>query len=215
MKNYDISMLDINLEFKIYNVLVKLGINKYEGNLFEFLEDLLEYFDRHDDIFKNPSIEMVEPHVRENTFNEITTSVLPSKMIRNEGSLNKCQKISYDSKIAPDKIEMVYDFGTDDEVPPILLIIKRDTRTETQRIAILLILYANKVINQMDKMSSQSLTPILIKSDIDPTASNKAFRGDYSKFIKIEGKTYRITNQGMLKARNLIRELVEQKGDNI
>ena len=208
-------MLEINLEFKIHNTSVKIGINNYEGNLFEFLDDLLEYFSHHDDIFKNTSIEMVEPYVREKASNEITTSILPSKTIRNEGSLNKCQKIAYDSKITPDKIEMVYDFGTDDEVPPILLIIKRDTRTEAQRIAIILILYANKVINHMDKMSSHSITPILIKSDIDPTASNKAFRGEYSKFVKIEGKTYRITNQGMLKARNLIRGLVEQQGENV
>lgn len=203
-------MLEINLEFKIYGTLVKIGINDFEGDLFKFLDDLLEYFNQHNDIFEN-----TEPQINENAFNEITTSILPSKTIRHQGSLDNCQKIAYDSKITPDKIEMVYDFGTDDEVPPILLIIKRDTRTETQRIAIILILYANKVINQMDKMSSHSLTPILIKSDIDPTASNKAFRGEYSRFVKIEGKTYRITNQGTLKARNLIRELIDQQGENI
>ena len=120
------------------------------------------------------------------------------------------KKIANDIQINPEKIQMIYDFGADLEIPPLLIPIDTDIRTEQQRMAVLLFLYYSNTVKNEDKISSFTLSPILTKSNIDPSELSKAFRGENAKFVKIDGKTYRITPQGIIEARKILKNLISK-----
>lgn len=88
------------------------------------------------------------------------------------------------------------------------------SRAETQRKGLILILYANYVKDKEDSISSKNLTSILTESNIDPTDLNKSVKSEnFEKFIKIDGKSYRITSPGIIEARRLINEIYEVKNN--
>jgi len=202
-------MSKIKIKLKIQAVMVEIEILDYEDDIFEFLNKLSNFIDSNDFIMPMNAGESI-------TYPRDTKGDPVKKFTKSDNALTNGEdfsedilKLAKDCRINPNNIQLIYDFEADSKIPSILTQIKGDSRIEQQRTAILLILYANKVINNKDKITSYELTPLLTKSNIDSSESAKAFKGEHSKFVKIDGKTYRITTQGILKARKLLSELNE------
>lgn len=203
-------MPKIRIKLNFDGIIVEIDDIDYNGEIFAFLDELTDY------LVKNQGkINSFEIKSQSSEF----IGLSPNKKLVNSSETQdnlyntKIKKLAKDSKIVPERLELIFDFGTDDDLPPILISLNKSTRTENQRIAIILLLYVNKVINGEDKISSHSITPLLVKSNIDPTASSKAFRGENSKYVKIEGKLYRITPQGILEAKRVLNELNNSIGE--
>ena len=120
-------------------------------------------------------------------------------------------KLSNYTKIEPEELLKIYDFGDNTETPPLLIDIKKNTRTGQQRIGLLLILFANKILHGDDRLSSQALSEILTKSMIDPTELNKALNKSFQKYVRLDGRTYRILHQGIIEAQKTIETYIENK----
>jgi len=202
-------MSKIKIKLNIKGVMVEIENLEYNDDIFEFLNDLSNFIDSNDLIMP---INASEPslYARNKYGVPVKRFAKSDNILSNSEEFSEdLLRLAKDCRIDPNNIQLIYDFEGDSKIPSILTQIKKDTRVEQQRTAILLILYANKMINKEDKITSYVLTPLLTKSNIDPSESSKAFRGEHSKFVKIDGKTYRITTHGILEARKLLSEINE------
>ncbi len=203
-------MTNIKIKLNVKGVLIEVENFEYDGDIFEFFERIIEFISSNESIISMKEMESQIPRLaHDEIYRKRIGKLTNSINIQSDKTSDEIFLLAKDSRISPDKIQMIFDFGAETKIPPILIPIEKDTRTEQQRIAILVLLYENNLINNEDKVSSKILTPILTKSNIDPTSLSKAFRGNYTKFVKIDGKTYRITQQGILEARKCLKQLSE------
>ena len=125
-------------------------------------------------------------------------------------------KFATELKIDAIKISRIYDFGSkkyingEFEVPPIQTgaCTKNDTRVTEQREALLLLLLAKKILNNENSLSSRSLTQILTASSINSTDLSNVKSTEFVKMVKTEGRSYRITPLGEIKAKELLNEKI-------
>lgn len=200
----------IKIKLNILGIPIEIEESNFEGDVFEFLDKMINFLMSKEELISSQKIDSsIFNSLKEKELKNLSKeqdTLLKEKLERGKFP-EKIVKLANDLRMDPEVINLIFDFGAETQVPPILIPINKDVRTEQQRIGVIVTLYLNSILNDNDKMSSHSLTPILLKSNIDPSASSKAFRGDSSKFVKIDGKSYRITPQGILKAKKYIKEL--------
>lgn len=185
---------------------IEIEEENLETDIIEFLEKITNFIDKSLRQYYEKSYKArLSPKEIKDTLDEEISKSIYSEY---------CIMIAKDSKVELNFINQLYDFGSKLDTPPLLFGFETKSRAETQRKGLLLILYANSVINKEDSISSKNLTSILTKSNIDPTELNKSIKFEnFEKYIKIEGKSYRITSPGKIEARRLINELYENKNN--
>ncbi|MHA2246594.1 MAG: TIR domain-containing protein [Candidatus Hodarchaeales archaeon] len=123
---------------------------------------------------------------------------------------SQARVLSKIAKLDLEKLYVMFDFDAESTVPPLIIEINEETRVENQRIATVILLHANYILNQTNKLSSSELKVLLERSDVESDELNKAFKGAWSRLVKIEGKKYRITAKGRKKAKELLLILSEK-----
>jgi len=198
--------MKIKINIDTPTIKIEIEEEKLETDMIEFLESIINFVEKSLRQFyeKKYDDHLSPKYISDTLEEEISESIYAEDCIR----------IAKYSKVKPDFINQLYDFGSKLSTPPLLLDIGAKSRAETQRKGLILILYANNVINKEVSMSSKNLTSVLTESNIDPTELNKSVR-TFEKFIKIEGKTYRITSPGIIEARRLINEIYENKNNSL
>lgn len=200
----------IKMKLKILGIPIEIEESNFEGDIFEFLDKMTNFLMSNEELISSHKIDtsifnsLKEKEIKNHSKEQYA---LLKEKLESGTFTEKILKLANDLKMDPEVVNLIFDFGAETQVPPILIPINKDVRTEQQRVGIIITLYLNSILNDNDKMTSHSLTPILLKSNIDPSASSKAFKGDSSKFVKIDGKSYRITPQGIIKAKKYIQEL--------
>ena len=196
-------MMKIKLEVNFPGLSAEIEEENLNMDMFELLDKLMQFVDSD----KYSSIKAINNDREKKS--KISSIIVKDKEPPEISKYSEpIKKIANDVQINPEKIQMLYDFGADLEIPPLLMALDTDIRTEQQRMAVLLFLYYNNTVKNEDKISSFTLSPILTKSNIDPSELSKAFKGEYAKFVKIDGKTYRITPQGIIEARKILKNLI-------
>ena len=103
-------------------------------------------------------------------------------------------------------------FDVDDleyKVFPLLKpVTKGKNKTDHQKMAVIIFLYENSVINNDNTLSSKALTELFMKSRMDSSKLSDAFKQDQS-LVKIESRSYRITKKGILEAPKILTELLD------
>lgn len=203
--------MNIKIKLRILNADLELDIENYGNGIFEFLDELVEFLKVNKGLISSntnfPTQNTQTIVSDDNKFQKI--NAIPEDLSETDFS-KELITLAQELRIDPKLIQLIFDFGAETQLPPLLIDIEGESRAEKQRTAISIILFVSHVLLNKNKISSHSLTPILIKSNIDPSESSKAFKGEYSKYVKIEGKSYRITPQGLLKAKKLIEELTQR-----
>lgn len=200
--------MKIKLEVNLPGLSAEIEEENLNMDIFEFLDKLFQFVDSD----KYSSLIVVN-NDREK-IRKISSVIEKDKKVPEISEYSEpIEKIAKDVQKNPEKIQMLYDFGADLEIPPLLMTLDTDIRTEQQRIAVLLFLYYNKTVKNEDKISSSTLSPLLTKSNIDPSELSKAFKGENAKFAKIDGRTYRITPQGIIEARKILKSYINTYND--
>jgi len=198
----------MKIKINIDTPAIKIEIEEenLETDIIEFLESITDFVEK--------SLKQFYEKRYKDHLSPKDTKVALEEEISESIYAEFCIRIAKDSKVEQDFINQLYDFGSKLDTPPLLVGFKPKSRSEAQRKGLLLILYANSVINKEDSISSKNLTSILTESNIDPTELNKSVKSEnFEKFIKIDGKSYRITSPGIIEARKLINELYENRNN--
>ena len=163
---------------------------------FDFMEKLIEFMKKNQDIVDVTQSEnnlMKIPEAKGAEISEVSSEF--SKLVQ-ESRLNEKQIMNM--------------FDVDDlefKIFPLLKPIEQSKRrTDNQRTAVIIFLYENSVLNNENTLSSKVLTELFAKSRMDSTNLSDAFRHDQS-LVKIEGRSYRITQKGILEAPKIMKEL--------
>ncbi len=197
--------MKIKIKVNIQGFNLELEDIESQKDPFTFLEELISFIEKRQGYFKiqskeQPKLEIEPPATKEEPSNETNNLVEES---------DKIQRLSKDSKIESEKLKLIYDFEAKSDLPPLLCKIEGDSRTQQQRNALYLLLYANHIINQDKSVSSLILGGVLEKSGIDPSDLNKAV-SSVSNHMVIEKRTYRITLPGIVEARKILTEIANK-----
>ncbi|UYP46241.1 hypothetical protein NEF87_002526 [Candidatus Lokiarchaeum ossiferum] len=213
---------------------IEIEIEDNDNNQ-EYLEKILNQIDQIvDSKYNLLEVLRKEPILEKSTSNEGENKVI-KEIINTNSNTNQTENIdtiaeSIDQpikdfaaqvKVDPLKLSQIYDFGYSKytkgemEVPPILpdVCSVSKSRSDTQRQALLLLLLATNVLNGNDSLSSKSLTMILTESSIDSTDLSKVKSTDFNKWIKIDGRSYRIFPVGVIKAKKFLNEKIASLGE--
>jgi len=137
--------------------------------------------------------------------NNNTTTVSKSKP---KSYPNQIQLISNDVRdVDIEKLNRIYHFDKDPEIPYLTVTIDDNSRTKQQRPAVHLILYAYSVITGNDELSSKSFTDPLQFSGIDPSNLFAIKSKTFNKLVQSNGGSYSITPIGKIQARKLLNEI--------
>ncbi len=185
-------------------------------DLFEFLNNILDLIEDRKDILGIKSYPLTQ---KEETLGTTPISVNPPDIVPEikgqprtspkSAPQEKIEQIAKDARLPAEKIARIFDFGTNLDIPPLNVEIKGNATTEKQRQGILLLMYINSVLNLQDKISSKQLKPFLEKSIIDPKNLFNAFPSGGTNQIKKEGQSYRITPEGKVAAKQLLKNLCD------
>ncbi|MHA2246630.1 MAG: hypothetical protein ACXADY_16935, partial [Candidatus Hodarchaeales archaeon] len=106
------------------------------------------------------------------------------ELIDEETHSEKIMMISKITQVDPESLSLIFDFDAESTVPPLIIEINEETRVENQRIATVILLHVNYILNQTNKLSSSELKALLERSDVESDELNKAFKGTWSQLIK-------------------------------
>lgn len=201
--------MKINIRLKGSGYEFEIQDENFEGDIFEICSKFIEYINLNKDALAGIESEL---SIRKDFLSDVSKRKADElELTEEERYSEKIKKMSKATQLDPESLSMMFDFDAESNIPPLVIEINEETRVENQRIATVILLYANYILNQADKLSSSELKYLLESSDVESDELNKAFKGTWSQLIKIEGKTYRITAKGRKKAKELIYFLAEKK----
>ncbi len=187
-------------------------VNHQQG-LFEFLKQIFDLIaERKDLLFLKSDFSIIKEEttgVRQTPkiSPDITPDIKDQPMINpNSENQEKINQISKDAKLPVEKIARIFDFGKDLPSPSLNVEIKGKSLSEKQRQGLLLLMYAYSLLNQQDKLTSQQLKILMEKSNINPKNLFNALPSGGSNLIKKEDLSYRITLEGKIAAKQLLKE---------
>ena len=193
--------MKVSLKINISGILIDIEEDDFAEDIFTFLNNVIQ--------FSNSNRDKIIPQSQSMDVESIPSTIEKDQKAYVEASYNeKLIMIAKDSKISPDILVSIYDFGSDSVIPPLLYNFNLPNKVENQRMALILLLYANYVLNGEATMTSEALTPLLTKSNIDPSnLFNVKQSPEFRKWVSSDGRKYRITDPGKIRAKQILKEI--------
>lgn len=203
----------IILEINLPECRLKIEEDNLQQDIFEFLRIYFDFLEEKRDILSIERLPPLQVFTKPETIDEIQgPEVEPDVEPDLEGpteSNDRVNLVAGDLRLPPDKVARIYDFGSPLAIPPTNIEIEGNSLSDKQRKGLLLILYVNSVLNNEDKMSSIQLKPFLAKSNVSPKNLFNALPPGGNNEIKKDEKTYRITLDGKMAAKELLKKICE------
>ena len=140
--------MNYSFHLKIREFELNFNVENFEGSIKDIFNNIEEFIININIQFP----ELKNLHKYESKV-EKQNSIIKAPVEENS-KLNEFNKniidLSTDSNIDKEKLSLIYDFGSDYVIPTLLIDVSGETRVEGQRNALILLLYANHVINSQD-----------------------------------------------------------------